>query len=109
MREWEEENGELLPLKGYKMDQGSRPTHKKEIVRLYEQGMEPPDVARETRHSVKSVERYLQDYERIKMLLKRELGAEEISSTIGRGRTVVLEYIEIAREYHPELFNTRED
>jgi hypothetical protein len=36
-REWEEETGELLPLKGYRMDQGSRPTHKKEIVRLYEE------------------------------------------------------------------------
>jgi hypothetical protein len=106
VREWEQENDELLPLKGYRMDQGSRPTHKKEIVRLYEQGIEPPDVARETRHSLKSVERYLQDYERVKMLLKREMEADEISSTIGRGRTVVLEYIEIARQYHPELFNT---
>ncbi|HET91243.1 MAG TPA: DUF1670 domain-containing protein [Chloroflexi bacterium] len=27
IREWEEETGELLPMKGYRMDQGSRPTH----------------------------------------------------------------------------------
>jgi hypothetical protein len=105
VREWEQETGEMLPLKGYRMDQGSRPTHKKEIVRLYEQGLEPPDIARETKHNLKSVERYLKDYERVKMLLKRDMGADEISSTIGRGRTVVLEYIEIARQYHPELFN----
>jgi hypothetical protein len=106
VREWEQENDELLPLKGYRMDQGSRPTHKKEIVRLFEQGLEPPDVARETCHSLKSVERYLQDYERVKLLLKRGMETDEISSTIGRGRTVVLEYVEIAHEYHPELFNT---
>ena len=68
VREWEAENGVLLPLKGYQMDQGSRPTHKKEIVRLYEQGLEPPDIARETQHDLKSVERYLQDYRRVKML-----------------------------------------
>lgn len=104
MREWEEETGELLPLKGYRMDQGSRPTHKKEIIRLYEQGMEPPDVARETRHSLKSVDRYLKDYERVKMMLKRGSGVEEISAVIGRGKSVVVEYEEIAREYHPELF-----
>jgi len=104
IREWEEETGELLPMKGYRMDQGSRPTHKKEITRLYEQGMEPPDVARETGHSLKSVERYLQDYERVKMLVKRRMGADDIRSTIGRSRTVVLEYIDIAREYHPQLF-----
>ena len=104
IKEWEEETGELPPLKGYRMDQGCRPTHKKEIVRLYEQGVEPPDVARETRHSLKSVERYLQDYERVKLLLKRGAGSREISSLIGRGERVVLEYVELAREYHPELF-----
>jgi hypothetical protein len=104
VREWEEETGKLLPMKGYRMDQGSRPTHKKEIVRLYEQALEPPDVARETGHSLKAVERYLQDYERVKLLLKRRVQVEDISSLIGRGKRVVLEYIEIAREYHPELF-----
>jgi hypothetical protein len=30
--------------------------------------------------------------------------AEEISSIIGRGKRVVLEYAELARQYHPELF-----
>jgi transposase len=104
IREWEEETGELLPMKGYRMDQGSRPTHKKEIVRLYEQGLEPPDVARETGHSLKAVERYLKDYERVKLLLKRGMEVEEISGLIGRGKRVVLEYVEIARHYHPELF-----
>jgi hypothetical protein len=104
VRGWEEETGELLPMKGYRMDQGSSPTHKKEIARLYEQGLEPPDIGRETGHALKSVERYLQDYERVRMLLKRGMIAEDISSTIGRGVRVVLEYIEIAREYHPELF-----
>jgi len=86
------------------MDQGSRPTHKKEIVRLYEQGLEPPDIAWKTGHSLKSVERYLKDYERVKLLLKRGTAAEEISGLIGRGRHVVLEYVELARQYHPELF-----
>jgi hypothetical protein len=104
VREWEEETGELLPMKGYRMDQGSRPTHKKEIVRLYEQGLEPPDIARETSHSLKSVERYLKDYERVKLSLKRGAGIEETSNLIGRGERVVLEYVEIARQYHPELF-----
>lgn len=101
---WQTETGELLPLKGYQMDQGCRPTHKGEIIRLFEQGLEPPDIARETAHNLKSVERYLKDYERVKLLLKRGLQADEISSMIGRGRTVVLEYIQIARVYHPELF-----
>lgn len=109
IRQWEEETGELLPLKGYRMDQGSSPTHKKEIVRLSEQGLAPPDIARESGHSLKSVERYLKDYERVKLLLKGGLEVAEISATIDRGKTVVLEYVEIARLYHPELFHAETD
>lgn len=105
IRQWEEETGELLPLKGYQMDQGSRPTHKGAIIRLFEQGMQPPDIARETNHSLKSVERYLKDYERVKLLLKRGLGTAEISVMIDRGQRVVLEYETIARQYHPNLFS----
>lgn len=104
-RQWEDAHATVLPLKGVKMDQGSRPTHKGQIVRLYEQGREPPDIARETEHSLKSVERYLKDYERVKLLLRERRSAAEISQLLDRGRRVVLEYIEIAREFHPELFD----
>ncbi len=104
VQEWYAETGELLPLKGYQMDQGASPTHKGIIVRRYEQGLEPPDIARETRHSLKSVERYLKDYERVKMLLKDRKSAEDISVLIGRGQKVVLQYFGLAREFHPELF-----
>jgi hypothetical protein len=31
-----EATGELLPLRGYRMDQGSAPTHKGQIARLWE-------------------------------------------------------------------------
>jgi hypothetical protein len=103
-RSWEDEHNELLPLKGLKMDQGSRPTHKGQITRLYEQGKEPPDIARETAHSLKSVERYLKDYERVKLLLRDGHDADAISQRLDRGRRVVLEYMAIAREFHPELF-----
>lgn len=95
--------GELLPLKGYRMDQGASPTHKAQIIDLYERGMEPPDIARETRHSLKSVDRYLKDYERVKVLLGKGLSVKEISHLVGRGQKVVREYIEIAIRYHPDL------
>jgi hypothetical protein len=70
-----------------------------------EQGLEPPDIARETGHSLKSVDRYLKDYERVKLLLKREMSVKEIGIMIDRGQNVVLEYVEIARQYHADLFN----
>ena len=46
----------------------------------------------------------LKDYERVKLLLRGQHSADEISQLIDRGKRVVLEYIEIAREFHPELF-----
>jgi hypothetical protein len=103
-QEIETETGKPLPLKGYKMDQGSRPTHKGAIIALYEQGMEPPDIAHESGHNLKSVERYLKDYERVRMLLKEKLNIEAISAIIGRGKSVVQEYVAQAQIYHPELF-----
>jgi hypothetical protein len=106
-REIEAESGQPLLLKGYKMDQGSRPSHKGEIIRLYEEGLEPPDIARETGHSLKSVDCYLKDYERVKMLLKQNLNVAEISAIIGRGQSVVKEYVTQAQIYHPEFFETK--
>lgn len=103
-REWEAEHAEILPFKGYVMDQGSSPTHKREIVQLFEAGMAPPDIARETQHALESVERYLQDYERVRMLIPQQMAVTEISRIIGRGKKVVLEYIQLTQQYHPELF-----
>ena len=40
---------------------------------------------------------------RVKLLMKRGMAVEEISSIIGRGKRVVLEYVKLARQYHPEL------
>jgi hypothetical protein len=108
VRQIETETGHPLPLKGYKMDQGSRPSHKGEIIRRFEQGLAPPDIARETAHNLKSVERYLQDYERVRLLLKQKLNVTEISAIIGRGQSVVQEYVTQAQTYPPELFETDE-
>ena len=108
VREIEQDTGRPLPLKGYKMDQGSRPTHKAEIVRLFEQGQSPPDIARASGHNLKSVERYLKDYERVLMLLKQKLSIEAISAMIERGPSVVREYVALARQFHPDLFEDEE-
>jgi DNA-binding CsgD family transcriptional regulator len=98
-----ERTGEFLPIKGYVLDLGSKPTHKGQILQLYEQGMAPPDIARATNHSLEAVDRYIKDYERVKVLLSKELTVAEISHTIGRGERTVIEYRDIARKFHPEL------
>ena len=98
-----EQTGELLPLKGYVLDQGAHPTHKGVILRHYEEGLAPPDIARVTRHSLAAVDRYIKDYERVKVLLAKGLTVNEISHAIGRGRRTVLQYHQIALAFHPHL------
>lgn len=98
--------GEVLPLRGQRMDQGCSPTHKVQVVRLYESGMEAPDIARTTGHSLKSVERYLVDYKRVLRLVRERMPVPTISQIVGRGPTVVKQYVTLAHEYYPELHST---
>jgi len=103
LSEYQKEKGEVLPLKGNILDQGSSPTHKGIVIQLYEKKIAPPDIARQTGHSLDSVDRYISDYERVKMLLRKETNVKEISQLIGRGLSTVKEYERIAILYHPEI------
>jgi len=102
LKEYQEKTGEILPLKGYVLDQGSRPTHKGIIVSLYEQGISPADIVLKTSHSQTAVDRYISQYEQIKKLIKRGLDAEAIRGIIGRSLKVVKEYIKLYKDLHPE-------
>lgn len=101
-----DQTGELLPLKGYILDQGSYPSHKRIILRLYEQGLAPPDIAQLTHHSLQAVDHYIKDYERVKVLLGKGLSLPEISQAIGRGLRTVLQYQKIVLSFHPDLIPT---
>jgi hypothetical protein len=54
---YQKKTGEILPLKGYVLDQGSLPTHKGIIISLYEQGISPADIVLKTSHSQYAVDR----------------------------------------------------
>jgi len=103
LSEYQKEKGEVLPLKGNILDQGSSPTHKGIVIQLYERKIAPPDIARQTGHSLNSVDRYISDYERVRMLLRKGINTKEISQLIGRGLSTVKEYERIATLYHPEI------
>lgn len=109
IREHLERSGELLPIKGYVWDKGSKPTHKGVILRLYEKGIAPPDIARTTSHSLEAVDRYIKDYERVKVLLGKGLGVTEIAHAIGRGQRTVQQYYKLVLEFHPDLVSLSQE
>ena len=95
--------GKPLITKGYFFDQGMRPTHKAEIVALYERSTDKADVARATNHSSTSVGRYLRDYERVKTLVKRSTPLAQIAHLLQLQASVVAAYVELVFTYHPHL------
>lgn len=105
LSELREETGKPLPTKGYHFDQGMRPTHKREVIALYEAGVDEADIARRTGHSQSSVGRYIRDYERVKLLLSRDTSPEQIPPLTMMQPSVVSAYVDLVGEYHPELLS----
>jgi hypothetical protein len=94
--------GEILPLKGYVLDQGSLPTHKGIIISLYEQGISPADIVLKTGHSQNAVDRYIKHYTQIKKLLMRGMNEAAIKEITGRTMKVVKEYIKLYHDLNPQ-------
>ncbi len=94
--------GEILPLKGYVLDQGSLPTHKGIIVSLYEQGVSSADIVLKTSHSQEAVDRYIGQYNQIKKLLIKDLNTKEIRDITRRSMKVVKEYVKLYNDLNPE-------
>ncbi len=98
---YREKTGEILPLKGYVLDQGSLPTHKGIIVSLYEQGISPADIVLKTGHSQDAVDRYIKHYEQVKKLIRKGLTEESIQEITGRSMKVIKEYIKLYKDLNP--------
>jgi hypothetical protein len=103
LKEARQTTGKALLTKGYYFDQGMRPSHKAEIIALYEQGLDEAAIARRTQHAQTSVGRYIRDYERVKLLLKQNIPVEQISQLIEMQPSVVNAYVKLVCQYHPDL------
>jgi hypothetical protein len=97
------ETGKRLPTAGYYFDQGMRPSHKGDIVDLYEQGLDEAEIAWRTQHAQSSVGRYLRDYERVKLSLRRKIPPSQIAGLTGLQPGVVQAYLKLTHKYHPDL------
>jgi len=103
LRDLRQETGKPLPTKGYYFDQGMRPSHKKEVIALYEQGLDETEIARQVSHTQQSVGQYLRDYERVKLSLKVGIAAEQVPLMTGMQPNVVRAYVQLLKKYHPVL------
>jgi hypothetical protein len=93
--------GKPLLTKGYYFDQGMRPTHKAEIIALYEEGRDEADIARQTNHAPGSVGKYIRDYERVKLLVAYGTPVDHIGHLLDMRPAVTRSYLDLIDQYHP--------
>jgi hypothetical protein len=88
-----------LPTRGTIHDLGRTLTHKKQIINLRNQGYLAPEISKKTKHDIKSIDRYLKAYEKVKVLFEEtSFNAEKISVLTGLSLSLVNEYIQIVKE-----------
>jgi hypothetical protein len=98
-----EKTGEVLPMKGYVLDQGSNPTHKGIIISLYEQAISPADIVLKTGHTQDAVDRYIKAYEQALQLVKKKHDAISICQITGRSMNTIRQYLRLVKDFHPDL------
>jgi hypothetical protein len=100
---FEEKNNVVLPHTGVLHDMGSCITHKKQIVyKVVVEKKDPTWVAKETNHSQKAVDTYLQGYYRVKTIYQTIKDVQQIAFLTQISKHVVKQYIELYNEFEEQ-------
>jgi hypothetical protein len=88
--------GRLLPTRGNIHDLSGHITHKREIVTLYLQGNDTPRIARKTNHSKEAVDRYIRDFETVRLLANKvSTDPDRIGQLARLSPRVVRQYLDL--------------
>lgn len=96
-------NGKPLPTRGFVHDIGPSITHKEIIVGNFLQGKISNEIARETNHSQEATDRYIRDYERIKICIKKRMGDGKISHATKLSERLVKAYRKLYNKYEVNI------
>lgn len=95
VREYHNIYNRPLPTRGNIQLIGSGQTHKKQIITLHLKGYLVPTICQKTNHSKEAVERYIHDYEAIRLLATKFDDVELISRIVRLKATVVKQYLDL--------------
>lgn len=110
LREYETETGEIVPTRGTVHDIGRSVTHKAEVVRRWLRHESPAEIARVLNHTQEAIDRYIHDFQRIRLLAQR-VSLADVSALTHLSSSLVKEYVALLSEYEPtlELFSDNGD
>ena len=89
------QRGIIIPTRGQQKDIGPTLSHKGLAIRRWLQGDEPLEVARRIKHTLHSVERYIQRFSRVVFLHRKGFPFLQIALTVGISSSAVSTYLEI--------------
>ena len=95
---YQKEKNVLLPLRGVVQDIGPSITHKVKIIQLHTKNYSTLDIARATSHAPSSVDRYINDFQRVKLLYEKKMGLSEIAYLTSLSEHLVNEYVKIVKD-----------
>jgi hypothetical protein len=95
VNDYQRVSGRLLPTRGNIHDLSGAITHKREIIALYLQGQDTPRIARKTNHSKEAVDRYIRDFETVRVLTKVSTDPVRIGQLARLSPRVVQQYLDL--------------
>jgi DNA-binding transcriptional regulator YhcF (GntR family) len=106
------QRGFVLPTRGQQQDIGPGVSHRSLAVEKWIEGKEPVEIARLIRHSVASVEGYLEKFKRVAWLSReKDFNTFEIALTVGMSVVSVRTYLGLCAQYRdtPQLAQRTQD
>jgi hypothetical protein len=93
-----ESQGFEVPTRGNLQGIGRGQTHKAKIVGRWLRGETYDQIALATRHSLSSIQRYVQTFVRVVHLHRRGFADQQMATVLGIGSPLIVEYLAICRE-----------
>lgn len=99
LAEYEREHEKIVPRRANIHDMGTGQTHKRIICLMrHRDGKSAADIARDTNHSDKAVDRYLNDFARVRFCLQQGMDIGQIRQAVDMSEQLVKQYVEINKE-----------
>ena len=96
----EEKTGRLLPTAGTVLDIGPKISHKVQAVRSWICGYEPLEIAHKLDHRVENIERYINDFKRVRLVAKR-YDKDRAPFILKMSPNLVQQYWNLVEEFFP--------
>jgi hypothetical protein len=96
------QRGLEVPTRGQQQDIGPGQTHRVQAVRLFLQGKEANEIARQLYHALSSIENYVSTFARVVFLAEKGYGTDEIAFVIHRSPALVAAYRQLHEEFRTQ-------